>query len=80
MPVKPPRPEGGSKTTYIPTDFFPYKYFVLGWTRTRTEDVCSSVQRLYRLTDGARNKEIQEFLVKIKMLFLRSLEIFISYR
>ena len=26
------------------------------------------------------NKEIQEFLVKIKMLFLRSLEIFISSR
>ena len=43
MPMKPPRPEGGSKTTYIPMDFFPYKYFVPGWTRTHTEEVCSSV-------------------------------------
>ena len=54
MPVKPPRPEGDSQTTYIPTDFFPiYKYFVPGWIRTRTEEICTSVVKYSASTDRA---------------------------
>ena len=38
---------------HIPTDFFPYKYFVPGWTRTRTEEVCSSVVKYSASTEWA---------------------------
>ena len=32
---------------------FPFKYFVTGWTRTRTEEVCSSVVKYSTSTDWA---------------------------
>ena len=33
--------------------FFPYKYFIPGWTRTRTEEICSSVVKYSASTDWA---------------------------
>ena len=45
---------GRRQPNHIHSDgFFPYKYFVPGWTRTRMEEVCSSVVKYSASTDLA---------------------------
>ena len=64
MPVKPLWPEGDNQTTYIPIDFFPYKYFVPGWTRTRTEDwLCSGLTSQSTIFQSCRDGAIASWVI-----------------
>ena len=60
-----------------------YESHLVGLKSPQIKDTTRSTKNsplLYNVLCYIFNKEIQEFLVKIKILFLRSLEIFISSR